>query len=67
MYNRETELLIGVTMYNEDEVLLTRTLHGIMKNISHLCKREKSKVWGKDGWKKVRPVSRCLLRDVHCG
>lgn len=30
VYNRETELLIGITMYNEDEILLTRTLHGVM-------------------------------------
>ena len=63
MYNRETELLIGVTMYNvgghkprlmrqcgecqmlnkrvfpstqEDEILLTRTLHGIMSEHTSL-------------------------------
>lgn len=24
-----------------------------MKNIAHLCKRDRSKTWGKDGWKKV--------------
>lgn len=40
-------------MYNEDEVLFCRTLHGVMKNIAHLCSRNKSRTWGPDGWKKV--------------
>ncbi|CAG8567125.1 9332_t:CDS:2 [Paraglomus brasilianum] len=50
---RETELFIVLTMYNEDEVLFARTFHGVVKNIAHLCKRDRSKVWGKEGWKKV--------------
>ncbi|PLW17349.1 hypothetical protein PCANC_14075 [Puccinia coronata f. sp. avenae] len=58
--NRETELFVGVTMYNEDEVLFTRTMHGIMKNIAHLCTRNKSRTWGKDGWKKVVV---CIVAD----
>ncbi|PWN52460.1 hypothetical protein IE53DRAFT_385106 [Violaceomyces palustris] len=53
MYNRHTEIFIVVTMYNEDEILFTRTLHGIMKNIAHLCSRHKSRTWGTNGWKKV--------------
>ncbi|GAA6062856.1 hypothetical protein JCM10212_006109 [Sporobolomyces blumeae] len=53
LYNRQTELFIVVTMYNENEELFCRTLHGIMKNIAHLCKRKKSQTWGPDGWKKV--------------
>lgn len=52
-YNRHTELFIAITLYNEDEVLLTRTLHGVFKNIAHLCSRTKSRTWGTDGWKKV--------------
>ncbi len=40
-------------MYNEDEILFTRSMHGVFKNIAHLCKRDRSKTWGKDGWKKV--------------
>lgn len=55
-YNRETELVICVTMYNEDEHAFTRTMHAIMKNISHLCSRNKSSVWGKDSWKKIQVV-----------
>lgn len=50
---RRTELFIVMTMYNEDEELFTRTFHGVVKNIAHLCKRDRSKTWGKEGWKKV--------------
>ncbi len=42
-----------MTMYNEDDSLFTRTMHGVMRNIAYLCKRDRSKIWGKDGWKKV--------------
>lgn len=55
-YGRETELVICVTMYNEDEFAFARTMHGIMKNVAHLCSRAKSSTWGKDSWKKVQVV-----------
>ncbi|GAA6030305.1 hypothetical protein JCM8097_009038 [Rhodosporidiobolus ruineniae] len=50
---RRTELFIVLTMYNEDELLFCRTMHGVMKNIQKLCERGKSRTWGADGWKKV--------------
>lgn len=50
---RETELFICVTMYNEDEVGFTRTMHAVMKNISHFCSRSKSRTWGDTGWQKI--------------
>ena len=50
---RQTEMFIVITLYNEDEVLFARTMHGVMKNIAHLCSRARSKVWGKEGWRKV--------------
>ncbi|KAL0092812.1 glycosyltransferase family 2 protein [Phycomyces blakesleeanus] len=53
LYNRQTELFIVMTMYNEDEILFTRTMHGVMKNIAHLCSLQNSSMWGPDGWKKV--------------
>ncbi|CBQ67884.1 probable Chitin Synthase 3 [Sporisorium reilianum SRZ2] len=53
LYSRHTELFIAITMYNEDEVLFCRTFHGVMKNIAHLCSRNKSRTWGKEEWKKV--------------
>ena len=43
---RKTELFIVMTMYNEDEELFYRTMHGVMTNIAHLCKRDRSKTWG---------------------
>ncbi|OJJ46391.1 hypothetical protein ASPZODRAFT_66564 [Penicilliopsis zonata CBS 506.65] len=57
---RETELFICITMYNEDEISFTRTMHGVMRNISHLCSRTKSRTWGKDGWKKIVV---CIIAD----
>jgi hypothetical protein len=41
-------------MYNEDEQLFTRTMHGVMQNVKHLCERKRSKMWANEGWKKVR-------------
>ncbi|KAI7875107.1 chitin synthase 1, partial [Lichtheimia hyalospora FSU 10163] len=52
-YGRDTELFIVITMYNENEILFARTMHGVMKNIAHLCKQEKCNTWGTDGWQKV--------------
>ncbi|EJU04297.1 glycosyltransferase family 2 protein [Dacryopinax primogenitus] len=57
--NRQTEMFIVITMYNEDDVLFCRTLYGVMKNIAHLCSRKNSS-WGPDGWKKVVV---CIVSD----
>ncbi|KAI4254947.1 MAG: hypothetical protein LQ352_002809 [Teloschistes flavicans] len=57
---RETELFICITMYNEDEIDFTRTMHGVMRNISHFCSRTKSRTWGKDGWQKIVV---CIVSD----
>jgi chitin synthase len=35
-------------------------MNGVMKNISHLCSRERSKTWGPEGWKKVVV---CIVSD----
>src|SRR5271168_113507 len=59
MYNRETEILIAVTSYNEDKTLYARTLHGLMLNIRDICKTKQSKYWrrhaeeGEPAWKKI--------------
>ncbi|ORY91004.1 chitin synthase 1 [Syncephalastrum racemosum] len=58
--NRQTELFIVLTMYNEDEVLFCRTLHGVMKNIAHLCSRSRSHTWGENAWQKVVV---CIVSD----
>jgi Chitin synthase len=57
---RKTELFIVMTMYNEDEELFTRTMQGVIRNVAHLCTRERSKTWGKEGWKKVVV---CIVSD----
>lgn len=53
LWGRETELFIVMTMYNEDEVLFVKTMNAVIKNIAHLCGRNRSKMWGPEGWKKV--------------
>ncbi|XXG95059.1 hypothetical protein Hte_001319 [Hypoxylon texense] len=57
---RETELFICVTMYNEDEIDFTRTMHAVMKNVSHFCGRNKSRTWGENGWQKIVV---CIVSD----
>ena len=57
---RETELFICVTMYNEDEIGFTRTMHAVMKNIAHFCSRSKSRTWGEAGWQKIVV---CIISD----
>ncbi|KAF8231892.1 glycosyltransferase family 2 protein [Tricholoma matsutake] len=58
-YNRETEILIAVTSYNEDKTLYARTLHGVMLNIRDICKTKQSKYWrktaeeGNPGWQRI--------------
>lgn len=53
IYGRQTEIMIVVTMYNEDDQLFIKTMSSIIKNITHFCSKEKSKTWGKGGWQKV--------------
>ncbi|TPX56503.1 chitin synthase [Powellomyces hirtus] len=50
---RHTELFVVMTMYNEDEILFTKTWKAVMKNIAHLCQKKRSSMWGHDGWQKV--------------
>ncbi|MBW0485136.1 hypothetical protein O181_024851 [Austropuccinia psidii MF-1] len=37
-YGRQIELLVAITYYNEDKVLVARTLHGVMVNLKEMCK-----------------------------
>ncbi|KAH6899828.1 chitin synthase-domain-containing protein [Thelonectria olida] len=62
MYNRHTELLIAITYYNEDKVLIARTLHGVMQNIRDIVNLKKSTFWNKGGpaWQKIVV---CLVFD----
>jgi chitin synthase len=62
MYNRHTELMIAITYYNEDKVLLARTLHGVMENVRDIVKLRQSKFWNQGGpaWQKIVV---CLIFD----
>ena len=51
-WGRHTEIALCMTMYNEDQVLFAKTMDGVMKNIANLCKRDRSKFWDANGWKK---------------
>ena len=57
---RQTEMLIVITMYNEDHILLGRTLKGVMQNIKHMVKKKNSSTWGPDAWKKIVV---CIVSD----
>ncbi|KAF2768575.1 CHS1 chitin synthase, class I [Teratosphaeria nubilosa] len=57
---RHTELFIVITMYNEEDELLARTLIGVIKNIEYMNSRTSSKTWGKDAWKKIVV---CIVSD----
>lgn len=57
---RRTELMIVITMYNEDHILLGRTLKGVMDNIKHMVKKKNSSTWGPDAWKKIVV---CIVSD----
>lgn len=62
MYNRHTELLIAITYYNEDKMLTSRTMHGVMQNIRDIVNLKKSEFWNKGGpaWQKIVV---CLVFD----
>jgi len=42
-----------MTMYNEDDSPSTWTMQGVIKDIAYLCKHDRSKALGEDGWKEV--------------
>ncbi|ORX87311.1 hypothetical protein BCR32DRAFT_198034 [Anaeromyces robustus] len=58
LWNRQTELFIVLTMYNEDEILFARSMSSVMENITYMCNKDKK--WGMDGWKKVIV---CIVSD----
>lgn len=57
---RQTELMIVITMYNEDHILLGRTLKGVMDNIKYMIRKKNSSTWGPDAWKKIVV---CIVSD----
>lgn len=39
-------------------------MHGVIKNIAYLCARERSRAWGKDGWKEIVGLYRMVDRRL---
>ena len=62
MYIRHTELMIGITCFNEDKVLLARTLHSVMQNIRDITNLKKSEFWNKGG-PACQNIVVCVLFD----
>lgn len=62
MWNRHTELLIGITYYNEDRQLFSRTLHSVFENVYEIANLKKKEFWNKHGpaWQKIVV---CVLMD----
>jgi chitin synthase len=57
---RDTELFIVITMYNEEDFLLARTLVGVFQNINYMEKSRKKDMWGEGSWKKIVV---CIVSD----
>lgn len=55
VYNRHTELVVAITVYNENKSFLSRTLHGVMQNIRDIVNLKKTGYWNKAGpaWQKI--------------
>ncbi|KAI8803323.1 chitin synthase-domain-containing protein, partial [Cladochytrium replicatum] len=53
LLKRETELMIIMTMYNEDEELFCKTLMSVFRNIAFMCSKTCNKSWGPQGWQNV--------------
>jgi chitin synthase len=54
---QKTELLVIVTMYNEDHELFLKTWGALQRNIQYLCKKNS---WGPHGWQNVVV---CIVSD----
>ncbi|KAJ3329318.1 Chitin synthase, class 2, partial [Blyttiomyces sp. JEL0837] len=52
IYGRETKIAVVITMYNESDKLLCKSLRAVMKNISYLCSGHVPN-WYPDYWKNI--------------
>ncbi|XXG96420.1 hypothetical protein Hte_002702 [Hypoxylon texense] len=62
MFNRHTEHFVCVTYYNEDKVMLSRTIHSLFENIRDIYNLKKTTFWNKGGisWQKMVV---CIVMD----
>ncbi|KPV74975.1 glycosyltransferase family 2 protein [Rhodotorula graminis WP1] len=72
-YGRETDLLVCITAYNENKILLARTLHGLMLNIRDMCRgkwsefRQKAERGGVEGGRQGEAWKRIVVSLVFDG
>jgi chitin synthase len=57
---RAVELFIVITMYNEGDDLLARTLIGVFQNINYMENSKKDSMWGTGSWRKIVV---CIVSD----
>lgn len=50
---RAIELMVAITLYNEDDSFFINTWTAIEKNIKYLCNRKDSSTWNKDSWQRI--------------
>ena len=55
IYNRHTELLVSITVYNEDKYMLAHSLYSVAQNVRDIVKRKRNGVWTERGpaWQKI--------------
>ena len=58
--NRDTELFVIITLYNEDDTQLLKTLRAVVKSIAYLCHPKTPRSWGPNGWTNVVV---CIVAD----
>ncbi|KAJ3080204.1 Chitin synthase, class 2, partial [Rhizoclosmatium hyalinum] len=51
-YGRRTRIAVVCTMYNEDDVLFSKSMSAVMDNIAYLCSGN-CLGWGPDSWKEI--------------
>ncbi|KAJ3196842.1 Chitin synthase, class 2 [Irineochytrium annulatum] len=59
LFGRRTRIAVVITMYNEDDVLLSKSLAAVMKNVAYLCSG-RCAGWSKEDWK---DVVICIVSD----
>ncbi|WBW72103.1 chitin synthase-like protein Chs2 [Schizosaccharomyces osmophilus] len=60
LFDRDIQAAICMTVGQEDLASFALTLSSVMENVKHLTKRNKSRVWGNESWKKVLT---CIVLD----
>jgi chitin synthase len=58
--NRDIELFVIITLYNEDDTQLLKTLRAVFESIAYLCHPKTPRSWGPNGWTNVVT---CIVAD----